>query len=303
MAEPLITELSERCASSGKCFVLSAADDAYIGTKAKALMENGALIARGPVAAARALKTIETFRENIERLTDTAAPLPPAGVAPPAAGRWVASEAGPMLDFAATMDLLGSAGIQTAPFRIVGERDEVRDLPHGDSFVVKLADVPHRSDIGAVRLGVNKSGIADAVAGLRQLAAKRGLPAAVVIQPHLRIEGEAFMGIKADSGLGPMVLCGVGGIFVEVLRRVSGLIAPFHLADAEHALHELDDTGVFKGLRGKAAWDRKAMAGIMVALGRLAAGANKWLSTLDINPLAFVDGRFVAIDGLCIRRE
>jgi acyl-CoA synthetase (NDP forming) len=300
---PFIDELFERCASNRKSFVLSAADDAHIGAKAKALLEKGAMVIRGPVAAARALRTIGRFTENRSRIeVEDTTPAPPA-LRPPTAQNWIVSDAGPMLTFAATMDLLRSAGVQTAPFQIIGAHDEVRELPDGDTFVVKLADVPHRTDIGAVRLNISARNVADAVADMRRLAAACKLPAAVVVQPHLRIDGEAFVGIKADSGLGPMVVCGVGGVFVEILRRVCGLIAPFSLSDATHALRELDDTGVFKGLRGGPAWDRAALAKIMVALGQLAAGASEWLSTLDVNPLAFVGGRFVAIDGLCIRRE
>lgn len=305
LASPFIFRLFEGCASNRKSFVLSAADDAHIGAKAKALMEKGAMVVRGPVAAARALRTIERFCENENRIISVGAlPAPPALRLPmPAAGSWVDSEAGPMLDFAATMDLLRSAGIQTAPFKIIGALGEVRELPGGDTFVVKLADVPHRTDIGAVRLNVAGRDVAGAVAEIRQLASERRLPEAIVVQPHLRIDGEAFVGIKADSGLGPMVVCGVGGIFVEILRRVCGLIAPFSLSDATYALRELDDTGVFKGLRGGPAWDRAALAEIMVALGQLAVGAREWLATLDVNPLAFAGGRFVAVDGLCIRRE
>jgi acetate---CoA ligase (ADP-forming) len=305
LASPFIARLSEGCASNGKSFVLSAADDAHLGTNAKALLEKGAMVIRGPVAAARALRTIERFCENRSRITSAgASSAPPAlRLPPPAAENWIDSAAGPMLDFAGTMDLLRSTGVQTAPFQIIGAHDEVRELPDGDTFVVKLADVPHRTDIGAVRLNISARNVADAVADMRRLAAARKLPAAVVIQPQLRIDGEAFMGIKADSGLGPMVVCGVGGVFVEILRRVCGLIAPFNLSDAAHALHELDDTGVFKGLRGGPAWDRETLAKIMVALGQLAAGTREWLSTLDINPLALAGGRFVAIDGLCIGRE
>ena len=304
LASPFIAELFERCASTAKCFVLGATDDAHIGAKAKALLEKGAMVARGPVAAARALRTIGRFCENRSRITSAVAPsVPPVLRPPPAAGSWVDSEVGPMLDFAATMDLLRSAGIQTAPFQIIGAHDEVRELPDGDTFVVKLADIPHRTDIGAVRLNVASREVVSVVGEMRQLASERRLPAAVVVQPHLRVDGEAFVGIKADSGLGPMVVCGVGGVFVEILRKVCGLIAPFSLSDATHALRELDDTGVFKGQRGGPAWDRAALAKIMAALGQLAAGTREWLSTLDINPLAFVGGRFIAIDGLCVRRE
>jgi len=304
-----IAELFEGCKSHGKTFVLSAPDDAHIGGKAKALLERGAIVTRGPVAAARALKTIGSFAQNWRRLGSGNTTTEPSAlrIQRPAAEDWIASDAGPMLNFAATMELLRSAGVQVAPYRIFAEHEhvDITDLTAADAYVVKLADVPHRTDIGAVRLNVAARDVAGAVAEMRRLATARKTPGAVVVQPHLHVDGEAFVGIKADSGMGPMVVCGVGGIFVEIFKRVCGLIAPFGVSDAIHALHELDDTGVFKGIRGGPAWDRETLAQIMVALGRLAIGtrgeAHGWIATLDINPLAFTGGGFIAIDGLCIR--
>ncbi len=63
-------------------------------------------------------------------------------------------------------------------------------------------------------------------------------------------QGEAFIGIRGRSELGPVVAFGLGGVFVEVLGRVSGRLAPFTAADAAELIAEFDDLGVLDGVRG-----------------------------------------------------
>ena len=96
----------------------------------------------------------------------------------------------------------------------------------------------------------------DAVASLRRIAASDGLPATVVIQPQLSSHGEVFVGLKGASELGPVVAFGLGGVFVEVLRRVSGRLAPLDAQDAEEMIAEFDDLGVADGFRGSPPWNR-----------------------------------------------
>ena len=95
---------------------------------------------------------------------------------------------------------------------------------------------------------------------------------------------------------------GLGGVFVEVLGRVSGRLAPFTGADAAELIAEFDDLGVLSGVRGRRPWDREALAGILVQAGQLAAAGREWIDTFDINPLIFDGGGFVAVDGLCLLR-
>ena len=64
----------------------------------------------------------------------------------------------------------------------------------------------------------------------------------------IEADGEAFIGIRGHSELGPVVAFGLGGVFVEVLGRVSGRLAPFTAADAGEMLAEFDDLGVLAGL-------------------------------------------------------
>lgn len=300
LGQPFIAHLMRECAQHHKNFVLSAPDDGHIESGAQQLAKQGVVLARGAVAAARALRSMTDFSQAHKRHQASERVPVTAALPAPAAHDIVASEAGPMLSFAATMRLLSSVGIEVAPYRVVAAEQTDIVLPPGEKFVVKLADVPHRTDIGALRFNVASGAVKAAVEELRALAQRLDLPQAVAIQPQLRIDGEAFIGVNADSGLGPMVVCGIGGIFVEVLKRVCGVIAPFSHQDAAHALLDLDDTGVFKGLRGSAPWNRDRLAAAMVAAARLASGGQHWIASLDINPLAISADRLIALDGLCI---
>ena len=208
-----------------------------------------------------------------------------------------------MLPFGATMDLLAAAGVPVAPYHLVGGTEDAGDVPFAGPYVVKLADVAHRTEHGAVRLAVPAEQLGEVTAELRSLAARDGLPELVAVQKMITAQGEAFIGVRGQSELGPVVAFGLGGVFVEVLGRVSGRLAPFTVADAGEMIAEFDDLGVLDGVRGRGAWDRDALAAILVQVSRLAAAGHAWIDTFDINPLVFDGERFVAVDGLCLLRD
>jgi acyl-CoA synthetase (NDP forming) len=213
----------------------------------------------------------------------------------------VESEIGPILSFADTMALLTSAGVPTARFHVIGSDESVR-VPFPGPYVVKLADVAHRSDHDAVRLGVDEKELQHTVDELRSLASREHLPRAVAVQEMVAGRGEAFIGVRGSSELGPVLAFGLGGIFVEILKRVSGRMAPLSPADASELVAEFDDLGVLDGVRGQGAWDRAQLEGILVSVGQLAAAGRSWIDTIDINPLMQGPEGLVAVDGLVVLR-
>ena len=260
----------------------------------------GVAIGNGLRGCLRGLNTMATFM----RSRPDAAICDPATVAamPRPAVAAIDGEAGPMLPFAATMDLLAAAGIPVAPYHLVRDLADAASVPFAGPYVAKLANVAHRTEHAAVRLGVTAQGLPGAVADLRDLARRDGLPEVVAVQKMIDGEGEAFIGLRGRSELGPVVAFGLGGVFVEVLGRVSGRLAPFTGADAAELIAEFDDLGVLSGVRGRQPWDREALAGILMRAGQLAAAGREWIDTVDINPLIFDGGGFVAVDGLCLLR-
>lgn len=206
-----------------------------------------------------------------------------------------------MLSFADASELFDRQSIPVAPFRVIGEAQRDADLTFAGPYVVKLADVAHRSDHGAVLLNINSDGLTEAIGKMRHLADAENLPTTVAVQPMVPSHGEAFVGVQSTE-LGPLVVFGLGGIFVEVLKRVGGLLAPFDRRDALELLAEFDDVEIMHGLRGRKPWDLETLADILVRVGDLAAGSTEWLDSLDINPLLVTDDGFAAVDALCFVR-
>ncbi len=207
---------------------------------------------------------------------------------------------GTMLGFADTMRLLEGAGIPVAPFAIVPPDVDPAAPAFDGPYVVKLADVAHRTEHDAVVLDVDPAGLHAAVARLRGIAERDGLPPDVAIQPMLGSVGEVFVGVQGRSEFGPLVVFGLGGVFVEVLRRVGGRLAPFDRSEAEALIAEFEDAMIMHGFRGRPRWDLEQLAELLVVVGRLAAGSSSWMSSLDINPMLYTGTGFVAVDALCL---
>lgn len=203
-----------------------------------------------------------------------------------------------MIRFDTSVELLGKAGVPFAPHHVIEAGDEVEEIPFAGPYVLKLADVAHRTELGAVRLNVSVDEIPRAVADLRKLAGERDEAQRIAVQQMIPIEGECLIGVHSESELGPMVIFGLGGVFTEAIGRIGGRMAPFDLADARGLLDEFTDIKVMHGFRGRDAWDLESLAEILVAVGEFAWSARGWLRSLDINPLIYTGNTFMAVDAL-----
>ncbi|HUL98747.1 MAG TPA: acetate--CoA ligase family protein [Mycobacterium sp.] len=300
--EPLFTdiEFAEFGKASDKPFVVAPLAG-HGGTWLDSYRADEIAVGNGLRGCLRGLHTMGAFMRlrpgsRVRPPTDVPA-LPRPRVAP------IAVPQGLMLPFAATMDILASAGIPTAPYHLISAEGAVSLPPFAGPYVVKLADVAHRTEHHAVRLDVGAAALGIAVDELRTVAGAYGLPALIAVQPMISGHGEAFIGIKGASELGPLVAFGLGGIFVEVMRRVGGRMAPMTAEDAADLVEEFGDTGVLDGFRGSPPWDRRALASVLEAASRLAAGGREWIESMDINPLVVTADGPVAVDGLCLVRE
>jgi hypothetical protein len=112
--------------------------------------------------------------------------------------------------------------------------------------------------------------------------------------------GEVFIGINGTTELGPMVVFGLGGIFVEALNRVGGRMAPFDLDEARDLIDEFRDLKILHGFRGRPAWDLDELSRILVSASRLAVEGREWISSLDLNPLLCGPGGWTAVDALLL---
>jgi acetate---CoA ligase (ADP-forming) len=284
-----------------KLIIVSAFEGGAIGSGMQQYLDAGVAVTRGLRATVRAIRAMSDFvkfvpLKQVDRPGLQPIPEPASSILHPSAGR--------MLAFAETMKLLAASGVPVAPYVVINPSDPAgAELPFAPPYVVKLADVPHRSDIGAVRLGVTADNLAEVVNELRSLAKLRGESLTVAVQPQYRISSELLVGINATSDVGPFVICGLGGVFVEILRQVSGRLAPFGEDEALRLVGDVNANGVLDGPRGTPPWPKDALAKILQQIGDLAVRAHPWIESLDINPLALTPSGIVAVDGLIILRN
>ncbi|MET0766931.1 MAG: acetate--CoA ligase family protein, partial [Aeromicrobium sp.] len=178
----------------------------------------------------------------------------------------------------------------------------------GFPVVLKVVadNVAHKSDAGGVLLGLETAAaVADGFARI-QTSVREHVPNARiegVIVARQAVGGAEFIaGITSDPNLGPVVVAGLGGIYVEVLKDVVLIRPPFSAAEAAEALEKLKSWPILAGARGGAALDVEAFADTLARLGQLALDARGTLIELDVNPL-FVfprGGGVLAADALAV---
>ncbi len=169
--------------------------------------------------------------------------------------------------------------------------------------------VVHKSDLGLVRLNLADAAALRAAFGGIAEALDRAAPGSmegVLVQEMARGGvAELILGARHDPGFGPMVMVGLGGVLVEVLRDVQLAPAPLAPEDAAAMLRRLRLWPVLAGVRGQPPADVAAAAEALVRLSWLAADLGPRLAELDLNPLILrAAGRgAVAVDGRAMLRR
>ncbi len=159
----------------------------------------------------------------------------------------------------------------------------------GGPVVVKIARSLHRSDSGGVRLDLHGSEQVRAAASV--LLAQGG---EVLVSPQLN-GVEVVVGALRDPSFGPVVMVGLGGIWVEVLQDVAFALAPLSQAEALDLLTSLRGYPLLTGGRGRPPVDLEALAAVVVAAGTVLVGCPE-LTGIDLNPVLCTPGGAVAVD-------
>jgi acyl-CoA synthetase (NDP forming) len=154
---------------------------------------------------------------------------------------------------------------------------------------VESAGIPHKTEAGAIRLGVGSAAEAEAACTDVLRAAHAYRPdadiAGVLVQ-EMAPEGiEMIVGSTCDPQFGPIVMVGLGGIYVEVFRDVSLRKAPVSIDEAKEMIDELRCRPLLAGVRGAAAADVEALARAVAAVSELAAQHEDRIAEVDLNPV------------------
>jgi acetyltransferase len=208
----------------------------------------------------------------------------------------------------AAFRLLESFGIPIVPTMLAGNAEDAAAASERIGFPVALkiesAQIAHKSDVGGVALELtNSSEVRDAFRRIHASASAK-LPTAeiagVVVQ-RMAAEGvEMILGIKRDPLFGPVVVCGFGGVLVELLKDIAIGIPPISRQQARSLLMGLRGWPLLTGIRGKPPADVDALCDAVVRVSQLAVSLNDQLLALDINPLIVhaINHGVTAVDAL-----
>ena len=189
--------------------------------------------------------------------------------------------------------LLQSAGIPMVPEMVSSSLDVLTDFAQqvGYPVVAKVVGPVHKSDVGGVALNIRTP---EHLALEFSRMMKIEGATAVMVQKMLR-GTELFIGAKYEERFGHVVLCGLGGIFVEVLRDVSSGLAPLSYPEAYSMIRSLRAYKIIQGTRGQAGINQQRYAEIIVRLSTLLRFATE-IKEIDINPLLADQDQVIAVD-------
>ncbi len=297
MCMPIFEDLAGR--DPEKLMVISMMSRPHVQA---ALEDLGYLVLPDPSRAIEIIATLVRFRESFDRAAALAPPTLPSDAAAPPVGVVGEHEAS---------TVLASADLPMAPSRIVDSAGDAAAAAaeFGYPAVLKIAspDIQHKSDIGGVKL--NLADEAQVRAGFEEIMAnaKQSAPGAkldgVLVAPMIAGGVECIMGVNRDPVFGPVVLFGLGGVFVEVLKDVSFRVAPFGVDEARRMIDELKGRAMLDGVRGAPAADIDALAETLARLSVYAHAHRDAIESIDINPVLALPDRAVGVDAVIVPRS
>jgi succinyl-CoA synthetase beta subunit len=216
-----------------------------------------------------------------------------------------------VLSYAKTAKSLQAYGISLAPATMTQSAGEAADaadqLGYPCALKVASVDVPHKTEFGALRIGLENGAAV-------QKAYEEILASVRLKKSDARIEGvlvqkqlkgvECLLGIARDEQLGPTLVLGLGGVFVEILADVQIRVPPISAAEARRALESLKGAKIFSGVRGAPPADIDALAEMAARLSWFAHDLGDGIADLDLNPVMVLPqghGAF-AVDALMVAR-
>jgi acetyltransferase len=190
-------------------------------------------------------------------------------------------------------EILSCAGIPLVPEMVSISKEELIAFAErvGYPVVAKVVGPVHKSDVGGVALNIRTpEHLALEFDRMMQIQDATG----VMVQKMLK-GTELFIGAKYEERFGHVVLCGLGGIFVEVLKDVSSGLAPLTYGEAYSMIHSLRGYKIIRGTRGQKGINEQKYAEIIVRLSTLLRFATE-IKEIDINPLLADEQDVVAVD-------
>jgi acetate---CoA ligase (ADP-forming) subunit beta len=206
--------------------------------------------------------------------------------------------------------LLAGLGIRTTAMRLAPSREEAvaisREVGYPCVLKVSSPDISHKSDAGGVKVGlVGEEQVAEAYDAIMS-SCREKVPGAkiegVTVQDMAPPGLEVIVGMATDPQFGPVLMFGLGGVWVEVLKDVSFKLAPLTRDDARSAVTEIRAAKLLEGFRGSQPVDKAALEDILLRVSDFVVKTPQ-VREMDLNPIfAYPDGA-IAVDARVILGE
>ncbi|MEX0749573.1 MAG: acetate--CoA ligase family protein [Dehalococcoidia bacterium] len=206
--------------------------------------------------------------------------------------------------------MLEEAGVPVSPARLATTRDEAMAVARELGFPVVLKivspQITHKSDVGGVALGLTSAAEAGEAFDRVVASTKQHVPDAtiegVAVQRMERQGTEVIVGVTRDPQFGPVLMFGLGGVLVEVLKDVAFRVIPINERDARQVIHEIKGYPLLEGYRGSEAADIGKLQELLLQVSSFVE-AHPEIAELDLNPVfAYADGA-IAVDARIVIDE
>lgn len=245
-------------------------------------------------------RSVESMADAVRAFMEWCPPKPVPTGAGPEIGP---ARPGTVLDEADGLDLLDRLGMATVGRRLLDVEEAIPDdIVYPVVLKAVSADLPHKTEAGAVALGLaDKPALEAARAAMRERL-RASAPGARLegwlVQTMVRGLGEALVGYRVDPEVGPVISVAPGGIFAELYEDVAVRTAPVDLAGARAMIAEVKGLKALAGWRGKQAGDLEALARTVSALSALALDPTLRVAEAEANPVMVLADGAVAVDAL-----
>jgi acyl-CoA synthetase (NDP forming) len=205
---------------------------------------------------------------------------------------------GRVLTEAESKKILAAAGLPVTRERLARDPGEAvriaAEIGGPVALKIQSPDIPHKSDIGGVYLRARTASEVEAAARQVLDKARRNCPGAAVdgilVQEMVEDGVEFILGMTYDATFGPLVVCGAGGVTVEIFKDAAVLLPPVTAEDVQAALGTLKVSKMLGGFRGSAPKDVDALVDCCVRFGEFVAATDGAFAAIDLNPV-FVRAR------------
>ncbi|MEX0732677.1 MAG: acetate--CoA ligase family protein [Aquisalimonadaceae bacterium] len=212
--------------------------------------------------------------------------------------------AGGVVSTTRAVALLEEAGVTMAPVRQALNAEEAvaaaGELGYPVVMKIESPDILHKTEVNGVRLSLNgPEAVRDAYADILAEARKRRPQArleGVILQPMSSGDVEFVIGLQRDPVFGNVIMAGLGGILIEVLKDVAFRKCPLTPSEAEEMLASLRGAEILNGVRGRPGVNREALINMLCGVSRFGAASEGRLRELDLNPVLLSRDGAVAVD-------